>query len=367
MDTAEQPAVNPECPAAPVELAGHPRYQVIELLGSGGMGKVFRAKHKMLGREVVLKTLRRELTNDAKVVRRFIREAKAASKLNHPNVVTVIDADQVNGLHFLVMDFVEGTDLWQLVARNGPMPAADAAECIRQAAIGMQHIHELGLVHRDVKPSNLMLTPKGQVKVLDLGLVLAPEEPGEGGGQLTTRRTVLGTAEYSAPEQFGDSHAVDIRADIYGLGASYFHLLSGHPPYPDIPSEKFILIMQAHMTKPFPDLRRLRPDVPEGAIKVLDKMVAKAPEDRYATPAEVAEALAPFCAGADLPARAAADGQWPKVDAPASGTPTTAPRTLAADAFPVGAAGGNRTTMIGALIAVTVLVWLVIVYLLVNR
>jgi hypothetical protein len=254
-----------------------------------------------------------------------------------------------------VLEFLEGIDLARLVDRRGPLPVADACEAVRQAALGLQHAHEKGVVHRDVKPSNLMATPDGCVKVLDFGLARwdrdrQEEEPAS--GALTSAGETLGTADYMAPEQWRASR-VDVRADVYSLGCTLYHLLTGRPPFAgpgyDTRGEK----MLAHAHAPAPPAREQRPEVPGGLAPVLDRLLAKEPAGRFATAAEVAAALQPFCAGCDLPGLLASTGATPPLPwgpaAPAPGGPPeprrprphrgTAPARWAAGALVLVASG----------------------------
>ncbi len=286
------------------------QYQILAKLGQGGMGAVYKALHTQLEKVVALKALPAERMQDAAAVERFRREMKAVGKLSHPNIVTATDAGEADGMHYLVMELVEGLDLAKLVRRHGSLPLADACELVRQAAQGLQHAHEQGLVHRDIKPSNLMLTPAGEIKILDFGLARL-HEPGAEESDLTSTGQLMGTAEFMAPEQGGDSHDVDIRADIYSLGATLYMLLSGQPPFA---GEKHRTVMQkltALATQPVPPLVNFRPDAPAELIEVLNRMLAKSPKNRYAAPAEVADALRPLAEGCALPsliASAMSDG-----------------------------------------------------------
>ncbi len=226
-------------------------YQLLEEIGEGGMGTVYRALHTELEKIVALKVLPTEQTKDERAVNRFKREMKAVGKVDHPNIVRATDAGEVDGTHFLVMEYVEGIDLSKLVKRVGPVPIADACELVRQAAIGLQHAHEHGLVHRDVKPSNLILAKNGQTKVLDLGLARlhgqnAPQE------NLTSTHQMMGTVDYMAPEQFENAHGVDIRADIYGLGCTLYKLLTGHAPYSGPGYSSVFQKMKGHIESPLP-------------------------------------------------------------------------------------------------------------------
>ena len=211
-------------------------YKLLAKLGEGGMGAVYKALHTRLDKVVALKVLPAERMRDAGAVARFEREMKAVGKLDHPNIVRAMDAGEEDGMHFLVMEYVEGLDLSQLAKNTGPLPVADACELVRQAALGLAEAHEHGLVHRDIKPSNLMLAKpkkkKGEptVKILDLGLALLSEALAPDAGGLTTSGQMMGTIDYMAPEQGGDSHQVDIRADIYSLGATLYRLLTGIAP-----------------------------------------------------------------------------------------------------------------------------------------
>jgi hypothetical protein len=276
------------------------QYQLLARLGEGGMGAVYKARHLQLGKVVALKVLPAGLMNELSVAR-FHNEMKAVGRLDHPNIVAAHDAGQVGGTHFLVMEFVDGLDLSRLVRRHGRLPLADACELIRQAALGLQHAHERGLVHRDVKPSNLMLTRGGVVKVLDLGLArsLAEGPPAE---RLTATRQVIGTADYLAPEQWEDPHAADARADVYGLGCTLYHLAAGEAPFGGDRYRTWAQKMRAHQETPAPPLRQRCPEAPEALAAVLDRMLAKDPADRHPSPGDVAEALRPFTAGCD-PAR----------------------------------------------------------------
>ncbi len=273
------------------------QYEVLGKLGKGGMGAVYKARHVELGKLVAIKVLPAEQVCEANVAR-FRHEVRAMGKLEHPNIVAAHDAGEHRGVRYLVMALVDGVDLGRLVELRGPLPVADACELARQAAVGLQHAFEQGLVHRDVKPQNLMLARDGVVKVLDLGLA---RSFGDAAAEtLTAAGSLLGTADYLAPEQWDSPHAVDTRADVYALGCTLYHLVAGRPPFAAYRS--ILMKMQAHQEVPPPPVTDLRPDAPAGLAAVLDRMLAKAPADRFTTPAEVAEALRPFAAGAE-PAR----------------------------------------------------------------
>jgi serine/threonine protein kinase len=290
------PPVAPLAPDAsslsqvPASLANHPRYRVLQLLGSGGMGSVYKAEHRIMERLVALKIVNPRFLGNPDGIRRFHQEVKAAARLNHPHIVTAHDAEQAGDLHFLVMEYVDGISLDQVVAKRGPLPLAHACEYIRQAALGLQHAFENGMVHRDIKPHNLILAPKGRIKILDFGLARFVSESG-GGPKLTAADVVMGTPDYIAPEQAIDAHKADIRADIYSLGCTFYQLLSGQLPFPE---ETVVQKILGHMERSPPPVRDFRDDVTPELACVLGKMMAKDPAERYQTPMEVARALGPF-------------------------------------------------------------------------
>ncbi len=295
---ASSPTLSGRAPKTPPELLGHPRYQILGVLGGGGMGTVYKAEHRLLDRPVVVKVINPELVHDEGLVLRFQREARLAARLSHPNVVAVYEAEQVGPTYLLVMEYIGGETLSELVRKRGPLPVAAACELARQAAAGLQHIHEQGLVHRDIKPANLILTDGGQVKVLDLGLALL--KAGAPQRDLTMPQQSMGSSDYMAPEQWQDSHEVDIRADIYSLGCTLYYLLAGSPPFGVSKAPNAMRQMYAHSLAPVPPIREKRPDVPEALAAVLARMLAKDRAERHAAPAEVGAALAPFAAGCDL-------------------------------------------------------------------
>jgi serine/threonine protein kinase/nitrous oxidase accessory protein NosD len=280
-------------PAATSALPRLGRYQLLDKLGQGGMGEVYLARDAELDRSVALKVLPPESVHDAGAVARFQREARALAKLSHPNIVQAFDSGSDGGRHFLVMEYVEGQSLAALLRTSGAVSPARAADYAHQAALALQHAHDKGLVHRDLKPSNLLLTPQGRVKLLDLGLarflqdqIADPNRTREGVG--------LGTPDYAAPEQFRDAHSADARADIYSLGCTLYHLLTGRVPFPGSSlREKW----EAHAAREPTPLEELCPEAPAGLVLAVQKMMAKRPADRFAGAAEAAEALAPFVAG----------------------------------------------------------------------
>ncbi len=292
----------------PAELAGHSRYRILEVLGAGGMGTVYRARHLLMERDVALKVINRNLMGSTSLVERFRREVKTAARLSHPNIVTAHDAEQAGDWHFLVMEYVPGISLSRLVAERGKLPVAAACDYARQAALGLQHAFECGMVHRDIKPQNLMLTPAGQVKILDFGLsrlgnedagntdtaaltATGSEQGGLASGSLTMTGSLMGTPDYIAPEQVRDAHAADIRADVYSLGCTLYYLLAGKPPFAGMTDLDKV---RGHLEGSPRPLSELRPEVPSKLAAVVARRMARLPQDRYQTPAEVAEALAPF-------------------------------------------------------------------------
>jgi serine/threonine protein kinase len=275
------------------------QYELLELLGQGGMGTVYKAVHGLLKRVVALKVLSQEHVTDANAVARFRREMEAVGRLQHPHIVQASDANEVGGTHFLVMEYVEGLDLAQVVALKGPLAVPEACAIIHQALTGLQHAFEHGLVHRDLKPANLMLTPQGQVKILDFGLALLYDDPTRQDDWAYSGR-IAGTVDYLAPEVARGPQPVDTRSDIYSLGCTLYELLAGRPPFS---GPEFGTVMQkllAHAKTTPPQISALRPDVDEKLEKVLKRFLAKEPASRFGSPAAAAAALAPFSNGANL-------------------------------------------------------------------
>jgi serine/threonine protein kinase/HEAT repeat protein len=329
----------PAGPALPAELTRVRDYRLLRKLGEGGMGTVYKALHVRLDRVFALKVLPPDRMHDVAAVARFEREMRAAGRFDHPAIVRATDAGELDGMHFLVMEYVEGLDLARLVERTGPLPIPDACELIRQAALGLGHVHQHGMVHRDIKPSNLMLAvrrvegsglrdgtvegsglrvegeptqrfpdpqpstlnPQPCVKILDLGLALLGGTHGTA-CELTTVGQFMGTLDYMAPEQADDSHDVDPRADIYSLGATLYRLLTGQAPFAGPARVSPVKKFKAVLLSPAPDVRELRPDVPPELAALIVRMLAKNPEDRPHTADDVARSLEDFCRGADLAA-----------------------------------------------------------------
>jgi serine/threonine protein kinase len=271
------------------------QYRILDELGQGGMGHVYKAQHITMGRTVALKVLAPRHTKTAKARDLFLREVQASGKLMHPNIVTSHDANQVDGRHYLVMEYIDGPNLDQVVRERGPLPVGMACDLVRQVASALQCAHEQGMVHRDIKPSNMLLQRAGTalssgyvVKIVDFGLACLAEttanpEPG--------KNVVIGTPDYLSPEQACNQRGVDIRSDLYSLGCTFYFLLTGQVPFPGgTPFEK--LMRQAN-DEPT-DIEQLRPDVPQEVADILRCLMAKAPAHRYQTPAQLVLDLMPL-------------------------------------------------------------------------
>ena len=279
------------------------RYKLQKLLGRGEMSSIYLAEHAMMKRTCAIKVLPANKVKDTSYLGRFHREAQAVASLDHPNIVRAYDVDKESeagtDIHFLVMEYVDGVDLERLHSEQGDFDIITAADYIRQAAEGLSHAHENGLIHRDIKPGNLLVDKKGTVKLLDLGLARFFKDNEEESLTIKHDEKVLGTADYLAPEQAVDSHAVDERADIYSLGCTFYFSLVGHPPFID---GTLVQRLLAHQTKAPPPVRRQRPEIPESLARIVEKMMHKRKEDRYQTAREVADALGRWLirnAGAD--------------------------------------------------------------------
>ena len=288
-------------------------YELLEQLGHGGMGEVYRARHVYLNQIVAVKILPERYLDEPQAIARFRREMLSIGALDHANIVRAQDAGEADGVHFLVLEYVDGVNLQRLVADRiargaGPLGIGAACEAIRQAALALQHAHEHGLVHRDVKPANLMLTRSGVVKLLDLGLAkfrtdwqrVDPRE-----GPLTQDGVTMGTIDYIAPEQWEDPSGVDIRADIYSLGCTLFFLLTGQPPYGGEMYESGRKKLMAHVVAPIPSLRERVPNCPDELDHILARMMAKNPNERFDTPSAVADAVGSLASAEELAACAA--------------------------------------------------------------
>ena len=304
------------------------KYKVLERLGSGGMGQVFLCEHTFMKRRVAVKVLPAAKANDPASLERFYREARAVAALDHPNIVRAYDIDQDAGLHFLVMEHVDGTNLQDLVRKAGPLDPTRACHYVYGAAVGLQHAHAVGLVHRDIKPGNILVDRAGVVKVLDMGLARFFHDEDD---RLTKKydESVLGTADYLAPEQAMDSHGVDIRADIYSLGATFYYLLTGRPVFADGSVAQKMLW---HQTRDPDPVRTVRPDVPAELAGLLETMMAKDPAERFQTPADLMAALTPWVM---TPIAPPGEQELPRLSrAAAAGGSTMSGRTLPGSAYP---------------------------------
>src|SRR5437868_9184437 len=256
------------------------KYKVLEKLGAGGMAQVFLCEHKLMRRRVAIKVLPVAKADDPSSLERFYREARAVAAVDHPNIVGAYDIDQDENLRFLVMEYVDGTDLQDLVKKIGPLEVVRACHYTYGASVGLQHAHEMGLVHRDIKPGNILVDRAGVVKILDMGLARFFHDEED----ILTKKydeNVLGTADYLAPEQALDSHTVDIRADIYSLGATFYYCLTGRSPFNEgTIAQKLIW----HQTRQPKSVRSLRPEIPEAIEALVEKMMAKDRNQRFQTP-----------------------------------------------------------------------------------
>jgi serine/threonine protein kinase len=273
-------------------------YRVLDRVAEGGMGLVYRARHYRIHRIVALKVIRKTRVSNARSVDRFLREVRASARLSHPNVVRAYDADQVGDDYYFAMEFLDGEDLSRRVKKTGPLPLDHACNYLLQAARGLQHLHENDLIHRDIKPGNLMVIrktepnsaqPFGHLKLLDLGLAYLVEDPNAPPEvNLTQLGAVLGTTDYMSPEQAIHSRKVDIRSDIYSLGCTFYYALAGVVPFPGGgPVEK---ILKHQLDTPIP-LEQHRPDMPRPLLFVIAKMMARKREERFQTPQELVAAL----------------------------------------------------------------------------
>ena len=307
------------------------KYQMIREIGAGGMGVVYLAKDTQLNRTVALKILGRDKRSNPTLVRRFQAEALAAAQLRHENIVLIYDSGEIDGLPFIALEYVEGTDVHNLVGRRGPLPIPRSVDIIKQVARALDHAYQKGIVHRDIKPSNLLVSRDGKVKLADMGLARSIDESTETG--ITRAGTTVGTVDYMAPEQARDSKAADVRSDIYSLGCTWYHMLTGAPPFS---TGSLTSKLYAHAAKNRPDPRDTNKDVPEGVVAVMHRMLERKPKDRYQTPAELLDALdhVDFISDTAAPQYLAAlsdavavDGQdeTPAAAAPAHQPPPTPP------------------------------------------
>ncbi|MFI5181692.1 MAG: serine/threonine-protein kinase [Thermoanaerobaculia bacterium] len=300
-------------------------YEILEELGSGGMGKVYRAKDVTLERNVALKTLAAATARDPAYVQRFLREARAVARLNHANIVQIYNFGSVDGTWYLAMEYVDGLSLGQRL-RSGRFPEAEAVRIARQVCQALALAHAEGLIHRDIKPDNIMLTSRGDVKLVDLGIAKRLDED----QSLTQTGHSMGTPHYISPEQIRGQKDIDARADIYSLGATLYHLVTGRTPYQGASGA---VVMSMHLVEPLPDPRRYEPTLSEGFCSVLRKMLAKNREERYANVAALEVGLfrlhegqtprppGPAGSGFETAAEATVDLSTPSPPAPTPATP----------------------------------------------
>ena len=267
-------------------------YRIVSKIGAGGMGQVYKAEHQRMRRIVALKVLPPKAIKSADSVRRFNREVQAAARLSHPNIVTAHDAGQQQGIHYLVMEYVQGSDLSTLIRERGVLEVEAAIECILQTARGLEYAHGEGVIHRDIKPANLLVDQRGTVKILDMGLArfddLLDARGEESAADLTASGQIMGTVDYMSPEQAEDTHSVDARSDIYSLGCTLFYLLTGEGPFPADTTMRKLL---AHRSGEIPSLAARRLDVPKQLDQIFQRMVAKRPADRFQSTTELIAAL----------------------------------------------------------------------------
>ena len=278
----------PESPAKGSKYSRIGKFELIKHVATGGMGAVYRARDTELNREVALKVLPADKAQKPVLIKRFEREAVVGSKLNHDNVVTFYEHGEANGFYYMALEFIEGVDLHQYIHRKGRLSVKESTKLIIQATRALAHLYDLGIVHRDVKPSNFLITVrdgKALLKLIDLGLA---KEVDDDEGRVTKDGTTLGTVDYMSPEQAKDASTADVRADIYSLGCTWYHMLAGKPPFPE---GSLAERLYKHVEVQAPDVRESNPDVPDEVVDVLKRMLAKKPEHRYATPAELLKDL----------------------------------------------------------------------------
>ena len=262
------------------------QYKILGHLGSGGMSAVYLAEHVLMQRRVAIKVLPRKRLEKAIYLERFVREAQAIAALDHPNIIRAYDFDNEGDIHYIIMEYFPGDNLQAIVERDKKVPFPRIVHILRQTADALSHAHAIGVIHRDVKPSNILVNQQGEVKVLDLGLALLDEQVYEGRITHIPEDTILGTADYLAPEQALDSHKVDARADIYALGGVLYFCLTGHPPFPEGSVSKRLL---AHQQSEPSDILLDRPGTPEDLVALCKKMMSKNPDHRQQSAKEVVQ------------------------------------------------------------------------------
>ncbi|MBI2806362.1 MAG: serine/threonine protein kinase [Planctomycetes bacterium] len=288
-------------------------YRILDQLGQGGMGRVYKAMHQTMNRVVALKILAPQLVGTARAQELFLREVQAAAQLSHPNIVMAFDANEIDGRHYLAMEYVDGPNLERYVKKHGPLPFGLASEVIYQVANGLQHAHEKGMVHRDIKPANLLLQQEDghetvRAKILDFGLArLQTVDAPRAKSVLAKENTVMGTPDFLSPEQSTNLHDVDIRSDLYSLGCTFYYLLTGEVPFPG--GSVMEKVLRHHRELPAAP-ETLRPALPPKIGAIVSRLLAKNPADRFQTPDELMEALAPHAAPSVM--------DWP-IAAPSTG------------------------------------------------
>ena len=293
----------------PGERLGH--FELMQYVGGGGMGKVFRAHDTRLARSVALKILAPEHAADHETVARFQNEAQSAARLDHENIARVYYVGEDRGLHYIVFEFIEGVNVRDLVASRGPLPLGEAVSYALQVADALAHASERNVVHRDIKPSNLLITPAGQAKLIDMGLARLREA--DSAVDLTASGVTLGTFDYISPEQARDPRNADVRSDIYSLGCTLFYMLTGRPPF--VGGTMLQKLLQHQADQP-PDLQQFRPELPDEVNRILRKMLAKDPRHRYATPTELVDDLIVVARAAGLRPTAPGGRTWAVLGTP---------------------------------------------------
>lgn len=262
------------------------KYEIQNLIGAGGMGAVYLARDTELNRTVALKVLPREKADNPLLVKRFKSEAQSAATLQDPHIVTIYEAGEADGYLFIALEYVQGTDVQKLIEKREVIPVKRSVDIIKQVTKALVHLHKMNIVHRDIKPSNLLITREGVVKLTDLGLARSIDDTTTTG--ITRDGTTVGTVDYMAPEQARDSKAADIRSDLYSLGCTWYHMLTGRPPFIE---GSVTNKLQAHGSQPLPDPRDRNESVPDGVVAAMQRMAAKSPDDRYQTPSDLLEDL----------------------------------------------------------------------------
>ena len=280
-----EPAAEGDASAVPEDSREIGDYVISRLLGRGGMGSVYLARHKSSGQDVALKVLGPDQSSDPELVRRFQLEGEFAQGLKHDNLVEVLETGADDGRHFIAQEFVDGDDIGQVIKQRGQLPLKRTVSIIRQLAGALAYLHRSTLIHRDIKPSNLLISRAGTPKLADMGVARSLDADSDS-SQLTQAGAVVGTIDYISPEQADNSHTADARSDIYSLGCTWYEMLTGSPPYPDGSLTDKI---NAHATQPPPNPRDINPNVPEALVAVLNRMMAKSPDRRHQSIEELIE------------------------------------------------------------------------------